>query len=224
MGEAQRHPGYGAVLFDFDYTLADSSAAIVECVDYALKRMELPAASPTEVRRTIGLSLPATLVALQGPDLEPRGEEFTRLFVERADEVMNANTCLLPNVRPTLERLAVCGVAMGIVSTKYRYRIERFLGDQGITGLFGVVLGLEDVPAAKPDPSGLLLALERLDSQPAEAVYVGDSVVDGEAASRARIPFIAVLSGATLVAEFDPHRPEAVLASVAELPDYLGCP
>jgi phosphoglycolate phosphatase len=211
------------VLFDFDYTLVDSSSGILDCIGYALGGMGLPGVDPDRARRTIGLSLPRTLVALMGAELEPRGEEFARLFGARADEVMNAHTHLLPQVRPALARLAECGAAMGIVSTKYRYRIERFLRDEGLSDAFRLVLGLEDVPAAKPDPAGLLLAVERLGGSPGKAVYVGDSVVDGEAASRAGMPFVAVLSGATTAAEFASHNPEAVLDSVADLPAYLGC-
>jgi len=212
------------VLFDFDYTLVDSSPGILECINYAMTRMGLPTPDPERARRTIGLSLPRTFVALTGPAMEARGQEFARLFIERADEVMNANTTFLPDARQVLDQLAACRVAMGIVSTKYRYRIERFLRDEGIAGMFGVVLGLEDVAAAKPDPAGLRLALERLGRQPTEAVYVGDSVVDGEAAYRARVPFVAVLSGATPRDAFIPHEPAAILESVADLPDYLGCP
>lgn len=215
---------YRTVLFDFDYTLVDSSPGILECINYALDRMGLPVPAPDSARRTIGLSLPCTLVALAGPELEPRSEEFKQLFVERADEVMNANTSLLPLVRPALERLVLCGAAMGIVSTKYRYRIERFLREQGLADAFSVILGLEDVPAAKPDPSGLLLALERLGGRIGKAVYVGDSVVDAEAAHRAGLPFVAVLSGATTEMEFVPYAPEALLESVADLADYLQCP
>lgn len=214
---------YRAILFDFDYTLVDSSPGILDCIGYALERMGLSPVDPDAARRTIGLSLPRTLVALKGPELAPRGEEFARLFIERADEVMNANTYFLPGAEDAIQRLVRCGVSMGIVSTKYRYRIERFLRDVGLETEISVVLGLEDVPAAKPDPAGLLLALERLGVTLGEAVYVGDSVVDAEAASRAGLDFIAVLGGPTAAEAFAAHHPVALLSSVDDLPQFVGC-
>lgn len=46
-----------SVIFDFDYTLADSSAGIVACVNHALHSMGLSHAPEEDICRTIGLSL-----------------------------------------------------------------------------------------------------------------------------------------------------------------------
>jgi len=45
---------YKAVFFDFDYTLADSSKAVIECINYALQKMGYPESSPESICRTIG--------------------------------------------------------------------------------------------------------------------------------------------------------------------------
>ncbi len=59
---------YNAVVFDFDFTLADSSAGVAECVNHALGAMGLPAAAPQAIYRTIGLSLTETLKRLAGAE------------------------------------------------------------------------------------------------------------------------------------------------------------
>ena len=59
------------------------------------------------------------------------------------------------------------------------------LRDLDIAGFFGVVIGFEDVRRHKPDPEGVNLALEALGILPAEALVVGDSPADMEAARRA---------------------------------------
>ena len=46
------------VIFDFDYTLADSSVGIIDCIQTAQLGMELPRSSEDAIRRTIGLSVP----------------------------------------------------------------------------------------------------------------------------------------------------------------------
>ena len=56
-----------AILFDFDYTLADSSRGVIDCIGYALGALRLPPVSEEAACRTIGLSLADTLAALAGP-------------------------------------------------------------------------------------------------------------------------------------------------------------
>ena len=43
-----------AVLFDFDYTLVDSSRAVIECVNHALRDLRHEEAAGDTIRRTIG--------------------------------------------------------------------------------------------------------------------------------------------------------------------------
>lgn len=184
-----------AVVFDFDYTLADSSAGTTECINFALANLGLPAVSPVRACETIGLSLPETFCVLTGIADKAIASRFACFFVQRADTVMEPRTRLYNSVPGTVAALRQRGIALAIVSTKFRYRIANILGRHGLCGQFDAVVGGEDVHDHKPDPSGLLLALAHLGVRPGEAFYVGDHVVDAEAARRAGVPFIAVLSG-----------------------------
>lgn len=211
-----------AMVFDFDLTLADSSTAVEECVSYALSSLGLPLPDPTEVRRTIGLSLEKGLEFLTGetdPELKSR---FRELFVHRADQVMVDQTVLIEGTRTTVDFLRVRGVLTGIVSTKYRYRINAILERQGVLEQFDKVVGGEDTASPKPDPEGLKRALEALGVHPREAAFVGDHLVDAEAASRAKVPFIGVLTGTTMEDAFTSFPCLGVLPSVADLPHFLG--
>jgi phosphoglycolate phosphatase len=186
-----------AILFDFDYTLADSSQGAIDCIGYALRELGLPPVPDDAARHTIGLSLPDTLAALAGPQPEPVSERFARLFVEQADRVMASKTALLDAVPETVERLRRQGLVLGIVSTKYRRRIEGILQREDLSGFFDVIVGGEDVSRHKPYPESLFLALDKLGVLSTEALYVGDSVTDARAAQRAGVPFVAALSGTT---------------------------
>jgi phosphoglycolate phosphatase len=76
-----RH-NFHAVIFDFDYTLADSSQGAVECINFALAEMGLARVPAEAACRTIGLSLHETFLTL-GEHHEPhRCDEFHQLFVE----------------------------------------------------------------------------------------------------------------------------------------------
>lgn len=215
------HSDTQAVIFDFDYTLADSSQGAIECINFALAEMGLAQVSAEAACRTIGLSLHETFLTLGEHHEEQRCGEFYTLFVQRAEEVMVNLTTLYDSVPTTVEVLRERGLKLGIVSTKYRRRIHEVLKRETLLHGFDLVIGGEDVAQHKPHPEGLLKALETLECSPSSIVYVGDSVVDAEVAKRAGVPFILVLSGVTPRDDFHHYQPLAVIENVSELPRLL---
>jgi phosphoglycolate phosphatase len=211
-----------AIVFDFDLTLVDSMDGFFDCHSYAAAALGLPQPARDAVARLIGTPLPVAFVALYGEAQKSLADQYLRLYQRRADEVMVDSTHLLDGAGATVHLLAGAGLRLAIVSQKRRYRIEPVLEREGLRDAFDVVLGDEDLPALKPDPRGLLLATGRLAVEPSDAVYVGDTVIDAEAARRAGVPFVAVLSGPTGRREFDGYEPLTVLEGVSELPAFLG--
>jgi phosphoglycolate phosphatase len=214
--------GLRAVIFDFDYTLADSARGAIDCINSAFGGMGLPAASDEAICRTIGMSLSAAYERLTGDSRRDRAAEFAGLFIRRAGEVMVDKTVVFETVKPTITLLKQQGLRLGIVSTKYRFRIEEILRREGLLNYFDVIVGGEDVPVHKPDPAGLLSAIERLACSPAEVLYVGDALADAETAGRANIAFIATLSGVTPREAFNSFRVHSFISSLLELPGQLG--
>ncbi|MAF11282.1 HAD family hydrolase [Candidatus Poribacteria bacterium] len=209
-----------AILFDFDYTLADSSAGVIESVNWALESMGMARQADAAIRRTVGLSLGETFAKLTGGPVA-QAPQFSELFIRRADEVMADHTSLLPDTRAAVTTLARRGHQLGVVSTKFRRRIETVLTRDSLRAPFDIIVGGEDVPAHKPNPACLFAALAALDIRADEALYVGDSEVDGEAASRARIPFVGVLTGMAAKSSLAAWSPVAVLPTVGGLPEWL---
>ena len=206
-----------AVLFDFDFTLADSSAGVVVCMNHALNRLGHPPAPADAIRRTIGLDLPTALGILAGEEWRSREKEFFEHFVRKADEVMVASTHLLPGAARVLRALRDAGYPTGIVTTKYRHRVEDVLARDGLSALVKVVVGSDDVPRPKPAPDGLLRAADSLGISVGKCLFVGDSEVDAMAAQTAGMPFVAVLSGTTGEEVFARYPVRAVLGAVREL-------
>lgn len=211
-----------AIVFDFDLTLADSSRGFIECHNFAAARCELTPPSDNAIAASIGTPLELVFPRFYGQDKMTLAEAYVRAYQERADEVMTGLTVMLAGASEAVRKLGDKGYRLGIVSQKLRYRVEDVLRRESLLECFGVVLGGDDIPAFKPDPRGLLMAVERLDATTSSAVYVGDTTIDAEAARRAGLPFVAVLSGATAAEDFVSHAPLATLASVAELPSFLG--
>ena len=212
---------FKAVVFDFDYTLADSSQGAIECINFALSEMGLAQVSAEAACRTIGLSLHETFLTLGEHHERQRCDEFHQLFVQRAEEVMSKMTVLYESVPPMVEELREAGLRLAIVSTKYRRRISEVLRRETLLHGFEVVIGGEDVEQHKPHPQGLFEAIEKLGCSPASVVYVGDSVVDAELAQRAGVPLVVVLSGVTPRGHFDRYQPIAVLENISRLPNVV---
>jgi len=210
-----------AIVFDFDYTLADSSRGVVKCANAALHDLGLPPALPEAICRTIGMPLNETFLQLAGPGNASQSGEFARLFKQHADVAMADLTVLFPTVELVMRTLSRGGQKLGIVSTKFRYRIEGILQRESLRDLFDVIVGGEDVARHKPDPEGLLRAIAGLRSSPERALYVGDSIIDAETAKRAGVSFVAVLSGVTRRSEFAGYQAIAIIESLSQLPQEL---
>ncbi len=146
---------YQAVLFDFDYTLADASEGIAACISYALAKMGLPSASKQDMLHTVGLSLKETFVSLTGIKDEGQAVRFTQFFVQKSDEVMVTGTRLYQDALPCLYALKQEGYRLAVVTTKYHRRIDAVFAREQAAGIFDAILGGDDVKEPKPSPEGI---------------------------------------------------------------------
>ena len=70
-----------AVIFDFDYTLGDSTGGIVQSAMYALEKLGENAKTETEIIKTIGLSLEETYEVLTGKECQEKKKLFKKYFI-----------------------------------------------------------------------------------------------------------------------------------------------
>lgn len=195
---------YSVVVFDFDYTLGDSTNGIVLSINYALSKLgygEKETETET-IRKTIGLSLKDTFTVLTGKEDENEAQAFSKYFKEKADMVMVDNTRIYPGVLESLQLLKVRGYKIGIVTTKYHYRIQQILEKYNATKLIDLIVGAEDVKIEKPSPEGLLWVVDKLGLDKKQVLYVGDSIVDAKTAQNAVVDFAGVLTGTTKKEDF----------------------
>jgi len=205
------------IIFDFDFTLADSSKGVVKCVNYALKKLNFSEFADEEIKKTIGLTLDQTFVKLAGEPHLDKIEKFKYYFIEKADEVMTNNTILFTETPSVIKFLHSKSIKLGIVSTKFRYRIVNILSREALLDYFEVIIGGEDVQTLKPNPIGLLEAIKKLNLSVSQIIYIGDSVTDAETARRAGVSFMAVLSGVTFRNDFKNYPVTKFLNDLSEI-------
>lgn len=209
---------YNTYIFDFDYTLADSSKGIVLCFKHVLKEHGYTNVSDEEIKRTIGMTLENSFNALTGVADKEKLSIYVKEYVKKADTCMTDNTILFPETAKVLKSLKDSGNKIGIVSTKFRYRIKEVLEREFDDGLIEVVVGGEDVETHKPSPEGLFLAIDQLNSDKSNCLYIGDSTIDAAAAQAAGVDFYGVLNGATTREELEKY-PHIIIAQ--DLTDLL---
>lgn len=208
---------YQTYLFDFDYTLADSSRGIVICFRNVLERHHHTGISDGQIKRTIGKTLVESFSLLTGIQDAETLEEYRKEYVKEADRFMTVNTRLFPETAVVLQALKEKGAQIGIISTKYRYRIMELMSHAIPQDVIALVVGGEDVKTAKPSPEGVFLALERLNAEKSSTLYIGDSTVDAETARNAGIDFAGVLHGTTTEEELKAYPHVSVIRDLTEL-------
>lgn len=208
---------YHTYLFDFDYTLADSSKGIVICFRNVLERHRHTGISDEQIKRTIGKTLVDSFSILTGIGDEAILEEYRKEYVKEADRFMTANTRLFPETVSVLQALKEKGANIGIISTKYRYRIMELAKNNIPEGIIDLIVGGEDVKTAKPSPEGVFLALKNLGTDKDTTLYIGDSIVDAETAQAAGMDFAGVLHGATTAEELEAYPHVAIMKDLTEL-------
>ncbi|MDY0384060.1 HAD family hydrolase [Trichlorobacter sp.] len=113
-------------------------------------------------------------------------------YMRREDELVET----LEQLRGRVE-LAVC--------TNRASSMEMIIEDFGLEGFFGCVMTAGKVANPKPHPEPLLKVLEHYGLAPHEALFVGDSAVDMQAAAAAGVPFIAYKSELEALAVIERH-------------------
>lgn len=208
---------YQVYLFDFDYTLADSSRGITLCFRHVLERNGYAGVTDEAIRRTIGKTLEESFSILTGVTDPDRLAAFKAEYRREADVYMTPNTRLFPETLRVLRTLKERGAKIGIISTKYRFRIHDTLDQHLPADFLDIVVGGEDVSRAKPDPEGLLYAIRQLGVKKKRVLYIGDSTVDAETAQAAGVDFAGVTHGVTTADELAAYPHRRIMDSLTEL-------
>ncbi|MBK9698012.1 MAG: HAD-IA family hydrolase [Propionibacteriaceae bacterium] len=199
------------VVFDLDGTVADTIDLIMASYEHAVNSVVGEALDRARARRWIGRTLAASL----GEAYPDQAQELLASYFEfnaaKAPEFIKR----FPGMNELLDELEGRGVRTAIATSKRaastRQTLELIGADVRVT------ITMEDTLLHKPDPEPLLLAVSRLGGEPAQAAYVGDAVVDVQAAQAAGMAAIAVTWGAGDRADLAAAAPTALVDTPAQL-------
>jgi len=204
-----------AVLFDIDGTLLDSN--YLHALAWRRAFVELGLNVPTAwVHRHIGQGSELLLRELL-PDADEGTLEAAKKGHAEHFNALKPELRAFDGARELLAAVAQRGARVVLASSASALELPALLEALGGTEHVDIVTSSEDVTDAKPDPEIFKVAMARAGVGPGDAVAIGDTVWDIEAARRAGIGCIGVLTGGISRAELDEAGALAVYRDAAEL-------
>jgi HAD superfamily hydrolase (TIGR01509 family) len=186
---------YRAVIFDIDGTLVDSNdahaQAWVEALSEHGRHVEF-----TRVRPLIGMGGDKLLPDITGLSADStegtaistrRGEIFLQRFVPRLQPTRGA--------RELLQTLRDDNLKLYVATSAKKQELDPLLRVAGADQFMEATTSSDDADRSKPDPDIVAVALKQSGRAKHEAIMIGDTPYDVEAALRAGINIIALRSG-----------------------------
>jgi HAD superfamily hydrolase (TIGR01662 family) len=210
------------IIMDMDGTITHFNLDFISARRKALEELEKMNLRTPDM--TEQLSIYLTLKGLKDK-LDPNVFEEIRakLYAILEDMELKAakDVALYPGAIATLRKLRELSLRIGIVTNNGRAGTELTLKKYDLAPFFDVIVTRDDCEEMKPDAGSLRMAMEELHAKPAETVYVGDSVIDIQAARAADLPIVAVGTGPFSSERLAKAEPDYLLGSINDLPTLI---
>jgi HAD superfamily hydrolase (TIGR01509 family) len=208
-----------AAILDIDGTLVDTNYQHARSWYLAFRQhgIVLPV---WRIHRHIGMGGDQVVSALAGDDVEERlGDDIRAaegpLYLSDIQSVS-----VLEGARELIEDLKRDGRKVVLASSAKQQEVDHYLDLLDARELVDDWTTSADVEATKPEPDLVRAALEKLGTD--DAVMIGDTPWDVEAAEKAGVPTITVLTGGFSEQELREAGAVAVFSSIVELREGIG--
>jgi phosphoglycolate phosphatase len=206
--------------FDWDGTLADSTALIAGAIRQACVDVGVPAPDEMDALHVIGLGHRDALRHVAPTLAADRHEQY---FERYRDHYLAGDAAipLFAGVREMLDELQARGFLLAVATGKTRVGLARALARHGVADRFNATR-CADEGFSKPNPDMLLALMDRLGVERAETLMIGDTTHDLELARNAGVSGLAVAYGAHPPEGLVAMDPVATVHSVPELRAWLA--
>lgn len=187
---------YNAVFFDLDGTLANTLEDLAVSTNHILTKMGYPT-HKTECFKYFAGDGSAKMIERAIPKdevTEEKVKELNKMFLEYYSKHYIDNTTAYDGLNDLIIHLKEKGIKLAVVTNKAQKAAElvvhKLYGDA-----FDYILGLREGIPAKPDPTGVFMAMKELQVESSECVFVGDTAMDIAVGVNAGIFPVGVLWG-----------------------------
>ncbi len=185
---------YQLIIFDWDGTLMDSTAQIINCMQLASKEVGAEQHSDADIRNIIGLGLEEAIHALYP---QAKRDFIDNMAIVYRDYYLfkdKTPSPLFAGVVDMLNELREAGYDLAIATGKSRRGLEKGLDETKLQDYFPITR-CADETRSKPDPQMLSEILTDYNTHPTNALMIGDSVYDLQMANNAKMASLAVTYG-----------------------------
>ncbi len=187
-----RAPARAAILFDIDGTLVDTTYHHALAWSRAFAAAGVPAPL-WRVHRAVGMGGDKLVTHVVGEEVEAdQGDALREAWGEQFAAI-SGEVRPLPGAADLVHRLAQAGWTVALASSGQKRFATESVDLLGIADDIAVMTTSEDAEESKPEPDLVTSTLGRLDVD--RAVFVGDTPYDVDAAGRAGLRCVAVLTG-----------------------------
>ncbi|MBN1896745.1 MAG: HAD family hydrolase [Candidatus Aenigmarchaeota archaeon] len=214
------------VLFDFDGVLVNSNEAWVDVQNRLAKDIGVERKiSYDSLKPMYGKPYMDVLRGLH-PEARQDSDVLTTMYnnmmeIASSDDFLDSFSTIA-GIEDSLIRLKK-KFKLAVASGNNKKVLHRFIEKFGLNGYFDFVVSADEVENGKPHPDMLNKALEHFGLEPHECVYVGDAVSDIQAAKKAKMYSIAVLSGALSREEATEMQPDFIVEDATKVQAVLEC-
>jgi len=176
-----------AALFDLDGTLLDTAPDLANVTNVLRAAEGLEPLAFALIRQYVSHGSRAVLrVAFPDADSE-RLAALQRRFLELYRQHLVVKTQLFPGFAAVLDTLEAHRIPWGVVTNKPGWLTEPLLRELKLYERAACVISGDTLPVCKPDPQPLLEAARRIGIAPARCLYLGDALIDAQAARGANM-------------------------------------
>lgn len=207
------------VMFDLDGTLVDSVADIALSLNRALADVGLPAVTEVQVRTWVGRGASRLIYCvLEHEHREPAlHDELLARFMARYQESVCEVSTVYPGGRELLQACKAAGLYLACVTNKPYAPAKALLEALDLIQPFDLLLGGDSLAHKKPHPGPLQHCLKHFGVTATQALMVGDSRNDVEAARAAGVKVVALPWGYNHGEPIEAARPDWLVDSLEEL-------
>ena len=210
---------YPFVIFDWDGTLADSTAVIKRALQRSAEDLGYPIPTDAQASFIIGMGLrPAlehAIPTLREEDLTRLTDRFRHHFIVGENEIV-----LFDGVPEMLAALKARGHSLAVATGKSRKGLDRAFDTLGLREYF-VASRCADEGFSKPHPGMLHALFDITGMNASDSVMIGDTTHDLQLAENAGTAAIGVTYGAHERALLEAHQPLTLVDSVSALKSFL---
>ena len=184
---AHEHGNIKGVFFDFDGTILNSFSSQFKAYQATFRRFKIQI-TKNEFLRNYSPNWLKTYEAFGLP--QHLWKDADKYWLK---EVSRIPSRFFPRAKTVLLNLRK-SYRVGLVTSGSKQRVLNDLRENKASSLFDVIVTGDDVQKRKPHPEGLLKALESLNIESHQAIYVGDAFDDMQMARAAHVRFIGIRS------------------------------